>query len=67
MEYDLVEDRWVVDMGLNRYALHCGDGLDIYIGEQKMPCSIELDKDWYIIMRGARFYLHQSETYYVEV
>lgn len=67
MSYDKAGDRWVVDVGNGQCALHCGNFLEIRIGDKGIPCRIELDRDWYVIMQEARFYLRKKDTYQVEI
>ncbi|MFM9279468.1 DUF5348 domain-containing protein [Paenibacillus jiagnxiensis] len=67
MSFDEVGDRWIVEAENEVLALHCGNFLEIRIGDQGIPCRIELDLDWYVIMQGARFDLRKKDTYQVEV
>ncbi|MFC5532638.1 DUF5348 domain-containing protein [Cohnella yongneupensis] len=67
MSYDKEGDRWAVDMGNGHYALRCGNFLEIRIGDSGVPCRLELDRDWYVVMQEARFYLRKKDTYQVEI
>lgn len=67
MSYDKAGDRWVVDVGYGKYALHCGNFLEIRIGDRGIPCRMELDRDWYVVMQEVRFYLRKKDTYQVEI
>lgn len=67
MSYNNEGDRWIVDVGKGHCALHCGNFLEIRIGDGGIPCRIELDHDWYVVMQGARFYLRKRDTYQVEI
>lgn len=67
MSYDKAGDRWIAEVGNGYCALHCGSFLEIRIGDTGIPCRIELDRDWYVVMREARFYLCKKDTYQVEV
>ena len=67
MTYDKAGDRWVVDAGNDLLELHCGNFLEIRIGDRGVPCRIEFDRDWYVVMQEARFYLRKKDTYQVEV
>lgn len=67
MKYDEAGDRWIVVAEDTLLALHCGNFLEIRIGDKGIPCRIELDRDWYVIMQGAQFYLRKRDTYQVEV
>lgn len=53
MSYDEAEGRWIVEAEDEVLALHCGNFLEIRIGDQGIPCRIELDRDWYVIMQGG--------------
>ena len=67
MRYDPALERWYVELQGRNYGLHCGEGLDIYIGGEPIPCSLELDLHWYIILRDVRFNLRPSDKYMVSV
>jgi len=41
--------------------------LSISIGQHYIPCRLEMDDDWYILLPGARFDLRHKETYKVEI
>lgn len=67
MTYDREIDRWIVDSEGRCYSLHCGEGFNLSIGSMSIPCRIEYDSQWYIIMPGARFYLRTGSSYKVEI
>ncbi|KIL41922.1 hypothetical protein SD70_04050 [Gordoniibacillus kamchatkensis] len=67
MTYDKDGACWVVYLGGRSYTLHCGECIEIRIGDKGIPCRIELDRDWYVIMREARFNLRKKETYQVDI
>jgi Domain of unknown function (DUF5348) len=67
MTYDKAGDRWIVHVGNGKCELHCGNFLEIRIGERGIPCRIELDRDWYVVMQEARFNLRKKDTYQVEI
>lgn len=67
MKYDRELGNWVVVMGGHEYGLHCGEWFDLSLGETSIPCRLELDRQWYVVMCGVRFHLHPKETYKVEV
>ena len=50
MTYDHEQDRWMVDTGDYCYELHCGEVFDLLIGSTGIPCRIEYDHQWYVIM-----------------
>lgn len=65
--YDVGEDRWMVKLDGRKYGLHCGEVFSISIGQHYIPCRLEMDDDWYILLPGARFDLRHKETYKVEI
>lgn len=67
MTYDRDMDRWVVHLEDSLYGLHCGECLEIRIGDRGVPCRIELDREWYVVMREARFNLRKRDAYQVEI
>lgn len=67
MTYNRESERWEVHMDGWFDGLHCGECLEIRIGDRGIPCTIELDRDWYVIMREARFYLRKKDTYQVQI
>jgi hypothetical protein len=67
MRYDRGFHRWLVVLGGKEYTLHCGEWFDLSFGETSVPCRLELDGQWYVVMRGIRFYLYPKEKYMVEV
>ena len=67
MTFDRDAACWVVHIDDKTYRLHCGECLEIRVGDRGIPCRIGLDHDWYVIMREARFYLRKKDTYQVEI
>ncbi|TVY08342.1 DUF5348 domain-containing protein [Paenibacillus cremeus] len=67
MMYSRASGRWEVHINGWLYELNCGEWLEIRIGDKGIPCRIELDRDWYVIMREARFNLRKKDTYQVEI
>lgn len=67
MTYDPECRRWMVELDGLRYELHCGEAFRISIGQYYIPCRIELGDDWYLVFKGAQFYLQRWETYNVEI
>ncbi|WP_174349717.1 MULTISPECIES: DUF5348 domain-containing protein [Paenibacillus] len=47
------------------YDLHCGEGIELYIGNTPIPGRLEMDRDWYVILHDVRFNLRSSEKYMV--
>lgn len=67
MRYDRDLQGWMVVLGGKEYMLRCGEWFDLSFGETSIPCRLELDRQWYVVMRGLRFYLHPKEKYMVEI
>lgn len=67
MTYDRDGVCWRVHLEGGSYALHCGECLEIRVGDRGIPCRIELDRDWYVIMRETRFNLRKKDTYQVDI
>lgn len=68
MTYDRDSDRWMVHMEDGSYGMRCGECLEIRtVGDSGIPCRIELDREWYVITREARFALRKKDTYQVEI
>ncbi|QNB44885.1 hypothetical protein BR63_00190 [Thermanaerosceptrum fracticalcis] len=67
MTYNYEQDRWIVDTGDYSYGLRCGEVFDLLIGSTSIPCRIEYDHQWYVIMPGARFNLRIRNSYKVEI
>lgn len=65
--YDPETDRWIIDAGSRAYSLHCGDCFQLNIGNQCIPCRIEMDWQWYIVMGNTRLDLRVQETYPVVI
>ena len=65
MEYDRELQRWRVTQSGNDYGLHCGEHFSIVINGKPVPCRIELDRSWYVIMNGAKFNLRETDHYSV--
>jgi hypothetical protein len=67
MKYDRELNCWMVVLGGREYMIHCGEWFDLSFGEGSVPCRLELDRKWYVVMQGMRFYLHPKERYMVEL
>jgi hypothetical protein len=67
MTYNEELERWEVHMDGWFDDLRCGECLRIQIGGKGIPCRLELDQDWYVIMEEARFNLRKKDLYQVEI
>jgi hypothetical protein len=48
--------------------MHCGEWLEIRLTNNGgMTCRLELDRDWYVITKEARFYLRKKDTYQIHI
>lgn len=65
MTYDQEVKGWFVQLEEKAYPVYCGECFEIRIGDGGIPCRIELDRHWYVIMREARFNLRNKEIYYI--
>lgn len=67
MTYDRHGACWVVHLSGGSFVIHCGECLEIRVGDRGIPCRLELDRDWYVIMREARFNLRKKDTYQINL
>jgi hypothetical protein len=67
MIYDLIQERWVVELNGRHCGLHCGEVFELNLQRQTMPCRLEMDDEWYIILKGARMNLRTHETYKINI
>jgi hypothetical protein len=65
--YDVDRDVWTVDHGSHIYSLHCGECFDLAIGSAWFRCRLELDTNWYVILKGTKFTLHPRMAYAVRL
>lgn len=65
MTYDQEVKCWFVQLEEKAYPVYCGECFEIRIGDGGIPCRIELDRHWYVIMREARFNLRNIDIYYI--
>ncbi|GAB2716807.1 DUF5348 domain-containing protein [Paenibacillus thermoaerophilus] len=65
MIYDREADCWTVRKAGGTYAVHCGECFEIRVGDRGIRCRLELDRNWYVIMREARFNLRSKDIYQV--
>jgi hypothetical protein len=48
--------------------MHCGEWLEIRVTDDRgMTCRLELDRDWYVITKEARFYLRKKDIYQIHI
>lgn len=68
MTYDQGAKRWVVDLDGEKSPIYCGECLEVRIFENKaITCRLELDRDWYVIAKEARFDLRTRDSYQVHI
>lgn len=67
MFYDSESACWHVQLNEKSYGLNCGEGFKMLIDGNLIPCTLELDSDWYVVMKDVRFYLRQKDKYKVEL
>jgi hypothetical protein len=60
-------DRWYVhDVYDQPVGLHCGECFEIQVGTSYLPCRIEMEADWYLIIANSTvFHLHPKSSYRV--
>jgi hypothetical protein len=67
MQFDPDQERWVVELDGRNYGLHCGEGIDLYIGNTPIPGRLEMDRNWYVTLKDVRFNLRPSDKYTVSI
>lgn len=67
MKYDQESERWIVVLRGREHGLHCGESFGLSLDEISIPCRLELDQQWYVVMPGARFNLRARDTYKIEI
>jgi hypothetical protein len=67
MHYDQMRDQWCLDLAGRKYGLHCGESFELYIGRKAIPCQLELDSKWYVIMGEIRLDLRGNDQYKVNI
>lgn len=65
MTYDQEVKCWFVQLEETAYPVYCGECFEIRIGDGGIPCRIEMDRHWYVIMREARFNLRNKDMYQI--
>ena len=67
IHYDADRDIWTVNQGSRLSSLRCGECFDLAIGSAWFPCRLELDANWYVILKGTKFTLHTRTAYTVRM
>lgn len=68
MTYNRDANCWMVHLEERRCPLYCGECLEIRVWEEKgMACRMELDRDWYVVTKEAKFYLRKKDTYQIHI
>lgn len=71
MSTDLIYDNdlecWMVELNGRTFGLHCGECFELVIGNNRVPCRLELDNHWYVIIDESRFNLRAKEVYKVVI
>ena len=67
MFYDIEQQRWCVRIRERNVGMHCGEQMDLYIGQKAISCRLELDRSWYEIMGETRFNLREIDHYIVSI
>mgnify|MGYP001293269962 CR=1 FL=1 len=64
LKYCMEQDRWEAHSdGFYPIPMHCGEQFHIKVGDEYLPCRLELGKDWYIVFSDTRFFLDQKTSY----
>lgn len=67
MRFDTETERWRLYEGKRMlYPLHCGDPLFLQIEEEWFRVNLELDREWYVKLGIAKFWLHHKTEYTVK-
>ncbi|UTI40056.1 DUF5348 domain-containing protein [Niallia sp. RD1] len=70
MIYEKDLDCWSVVMDDDNYMIHCGEFFELCIeGDIGIPCRLELDRQWYIVMgsEGVKLDLKENEIYKIGI
>ncbi|MDC3413802.1 DUF5348 domain-containing protein [Aquibacillus sp. 3ASR75-11] len=67
MIYDNNRECWMMERNGRTFNLHCGECFELIIGNSKMPCRLELDNQWYVIIHESRFNLRVREVYKIVI
>ena len=68
MVYNREDDRWEVRRPSGVYALHCGDRLEMDLGEGLSRVGrLEMDRAWYVTFGSISFHLREKQTYRIDI
>lgn len=63
MTYNWEIERWEIHMDGWFEGIRCGECFTLRVGDTWIPCRMELDRDWYVIMKETQFTLRQKKIY----
>lgn len=67
VRFDTTADRWYTeDESGHRCSLHCGETFLILVDKTFIMARLEVDSEWYVIIRDTKFWLHRNATYTIE-
>ncbi len=68
MYHDYEQDRWFIMIGDAGCPLHCGERVELIVGENTFSCRLELNQyGWYIIIGPICSILSPNQTYTVAI
>jgi len=67
MDYDPKTERWQVHMNGKCCVMHCGERLEMLIGNYWLTCRIEMDRDWYIVIHETKLDLRKKDKYNIQM
>lgn len=67
LTFDAHHDLWMIHWRDHQEVLRCGEWFGLAVGRHSIPCRLERDSEWCIVMPGARFHLRIRDTYKVEI
>ena len=67
IQYDADAEAWTISQGCQTYPLHCGECFDLAIGAIWLPCRLEMDANWYVLLKGTKLILHPRTIYAVRM
>ncbi|MCZ8514741.1 DUF5348 domain-containing protein [Paenibacillus filicis] len=66
--YDAQTGRWKIwDAYVQPAAVHCGESFEMKVGDDFLPCRIEMDSEWVVYFHNTRFHLHPDVSYWIRV
>ncbi|WP_127588917.1 DUF5348 domain-containing protein [Paenibacillus koleovorans] len=65
MAYDRDGACWMIRLSGRLHAIHCGECFEMRVGDRGIPCRLELDRQWYVIMRETKFNLRMTDRYQI--